>query len=79
MNLSNEREVNKMTVNNRKVVFEFTKEDVKALRQLADMIYKECNGAVKFSDIMWDIMAEDPNDRNYDFTKFDTFSIEVER
>lgn len=68
-----------MTVNNRKIVFEFTKGDVMALRQLADMIYEECGDLVKFSDIMYDVMKEDPKDRIYDFTKFDTFSIEIER
>jgi len=68
-----------MTIVNNKVVFKFTKEDVIVLRQLADMIYEECDGFVKFSDIMYDVMKKDPNDRIYDFTKFDTFSIEVEK
>jgi hypothetical protein len=79
INLSNEREVNKMTITNNKVIFKFTKEDVMALRQLADMLSKECDGCVKFSDIMYDIIKENPDDRIYDFTEFETFSIEIEK
>lgn len=67
-----------MTIVNNKVVFKFTKEDVMVLRQLADMVYKECGGTITFSDIINDIIT-DPKDRVFDFTLFDTFSIEVEK
>lgn len=67
-----------MKVFNSKVIFKFTREDIMALRQLADMISEESRGAIRFSDIMHDIIAV-PEDEVFDFTLFDTFSIEVEK
>lgn len=63
---------------NNKVTFKFTKEDIMALKQLKDMLYKESDGIIRFADVMQDIIT-DPDDRIYDFSKFDTFSIEVEQ
>ena len=67
-----------MTIVNNKVVFKFTKEDIIVLRQLADMVFEECGMYVKFSDIISDVL-KDSNDRTYDFTSIDTFSIELEK
>ena len=67
-----------MEVVKNKVIFKFTKKDVMALRQLANMLYEESMGAISFSAIIHDIIA-DSEDEVFDFTSFDTFSIEVEK